>query len=55
MPPEVFDAWARSVWDAWEAAGHYSRSCDGWTDDPQGNVICTTCLEGIPVPEGATA
>ena len=55
MPPEVFDAWKRSAWDAWEAAGHYERGCDGWMDDPAGNVACTTCLEAIPVPEAVTA
>ena len=55
MPPEVFDAWTRSVWDAWEGASHYGRGCDGWTDDPAGNVTCTTCLEAVPVPEGAAA
>ena len=54
MPPEVFDAWQRSVWDAWEAAGHYERGCDGWMDDPAGNVACTTCLEAVPMPEGVS-
>ena len=53
MPEEIFDALQRARWDAWEAAGHYERSCDGWADDPDGNVTCTTCLEAVPVPEGA--
>lgn len=49
------EAWRQSVQGAWEAAGHYERSCGGWLDDVHGNVICATCLEAVPLPEGETA
>lgn len=55
--PDAFEAWQRSVWDAWEKAGHYERACSGWVDDVNGNVMCATCLEAVPVPvpEGGEA
>lgn len=53
--PWAFDEWTRSVWHAWEKAGHYERHCDGWLDDVDGNVICATCLEPVAVPAGGAA
>lgn len=50
--PWVFDEWTRSVWHAWEKAGHYERGHDGWLDDVDGNVICASCLAPVPVPAG---
>lgn len=50
--PDAFEAWQASVWAAWEKAGHYERGHDGWLDDVNGNVICATCLEAVPVPAG---
>lgn len=50
--PDVFEAWQKAVWHAWEKAGHYERGHDGWLDDVNGNVICATCLEAVPVPAG---
>lgn len=53
--PDAFEAWQASVWAAWEKAGHYERACSGWLDDVDGNVICATCLEAVPVPAGGAS
>jgi hypothetical protein len=47
LPDETFEAWSRAAWDAWEAAGHYEKACDGPDAD---NGICFTCEQPIPVP-----
>jgi hypothetical protein len=61
MPPEynpetpAWEEWTRQVQHQWEKAGHYEKGCDGWSDALDGSAACTTCGEGIPLPERRAA
>ena len=64
--PDSDDMWAitderaaelaeAAIWQAWQAAGHETRRCAGWSQDLGATEVRCACGQTVPVPEAAAA